>query len=172
MACTASGRIGKDTITDPDQPRQALHEARQTAPSPLLVSVNQAGGRLDALDWPLVAQLPGSLALGATRDAELAELAGAAVAGQLRAVGLTWNLAPVCDLAAWPSAPAVGNRSFGSDPESVAAMVAAYVRGLQDGGVAATAKHFPGLGGIAADHSSRLATDTCDRHSRQPFSHR
>ncbi|MBM0230474.1 glycoside hydrolase family 3 protein [Micromonospora sp. STR1_7] len=118
---------------------------------PLLLSVNQEGGRLNALDWPGVAQLPGNLALGAAGDEDLAELAGATIGEQLRAVGLTWNLAPVCDTTGWPATAAVGARAFGSDPERVALLAAAYVRGLQRAGVAATAKHFPGLGGVGGD---------------------
>ncbi|MFE3505316.1 glycoside hydrolase family 3 N-terminal domain-containing protein [Kitasatospora sp. NPDC059146] len=150
-AGAASGRIGKDTVTSPAVLRSAMDAARRLLHEPLLVSVNQEGGRLNALDWPGVAQLPGAMALGAADREELAETAGAAIAAQLRAVGLTWNLAPVVDLAARPSAGAVGTRAFGADPVRVAALAAAWVRGLQRGGVAATAKHFPGLGGVAAD---------------------
>ncbi|OKJ72207.1 glycoside hydrolase family 3 N-terminal domain-containing protein [Streptomyces sp. CB02460] len=170
VAGAASGRIGKDTITSPDALRQALRTAQQSGPYPLLVSVNQEGGRLNALDWPQVAQLPANLALGAGRSPEDAELAGSVVAGQLRATGLTWNLAPVCDLATWPSVPAVGTRSFGSDPEAVAAMAAAYVRGLQGGKVAATAKHFPGLGGITVDpHHDAPDTERLPHGALLPF---
>lgn len=51
---------------------------------------------------------------------------------------------PACDLAGWPSEPAVGTRAFGSDPGQAAVLAAAFVHGLQAAGVAATAKHFPG----------------------------
>ncbi|MFJ2231299.1 glycoside hydrolase family 3 N-terminal domain-containing protein [Streptomyces halstedii] len=170
VAGAASGRLGKDTITCPDALRRALRGAQQSVPYPLLVSVNQEGGRLNALDWPQVAQLPANLAVGAGRDPEAAELAGSVVAGQLRAAGLTWNLAPVCDLATWPSVPAVGTRSYGSDPEAVAAMAAAYVRGLQGGNVAATAKHFPGLGGITVDpHHDAPVTERLPHGALLPF---
>ncbi|MFE4212157.1 glycoside hydrolase family 3 N-terminal domain-containing protein [Streptomyces sp. NPDC056844] len=170
VAGASSGRIGKDTITSPDTLRRALRGAQQLLPYPLLVSVNQEGGRLNTLDWPQVAQLPANLALGAGRDPEAAELAGSVVAGQLRAAGLTWNLAPVCDLATWPSVPAVGTRSYGSDPEAVAAMAAAYVRGLQGGKVAATAKHFPGLGGITVDpHHHSPVTERLPHGALLPF---
>lgn len=148
----ASGRICKDSVTSPAQLSRITRAASNTPGSlPLLLSVNQEGGRLNALDWPGVAQLPGNLALGAAGDEVLAELAGAVIGGQLRAVGLTWNLAPACDLASWPAASAVGTRSFGSDPIRVARLVTAFVLGMQRAGVAATAKHFPGLGRVDAD---------------------
>lgn len=68
VAGAASGRLGKDTVTSPDALRRALRGAQEWVSYPLLVSVNQEGGRLNALDWPQVAQLPANLALGAGRD--------------------------------------------------------------------------------------------------------
>ncbi len=66
------------------------------------------------------------------------------------------NYAPVCDVANNPANPALGIRSFGDDPDAVGALAAATVRGLQAGGVAATAKHFPGGGDTAADPHHEL----------------
>ncbi|MGW4758512.1 glycoside hydrolase family 3 N-terminal domain-containing protein [Streptomyces chartreusis] len=162
---SGSGRIGKDAVTSAAGMRAVTRAASGDAvPLPLLVSVNQEGGRLNAFDWPQVAQLPGSMALGAAGAEDLAEHAGAVTGGQLRAVGVTWNLAPVCDLAAWPSRSAVGTRAFGSDPDQVSRLVGAFVRGLQGAGVAATAKHFPGLGGVAVDphHAAPVVDDLAD----------
>jgi len=150
-AGAGSGRIGKDAVTSVASLRSAALAARMHAFPALLVSVNQEGGRLSALDWPEVVQFPGGMALGAAADADLAEQVGAAIGGQMRAAGVTWNLAPVCDLGGWPSRPAVGTRAFAADPALVAALAAAFVRGLQASGVAATAKHFPGLGAAPAD---------------------
>jgi beta-N-acetylhexosaminidase len=167
-----SGRIGKDSVTSPQQLSEATRAASNQPASalPQLLSVNQEGGRLNALDWPGVAQLPGNLALGAAGEENLAELAGAVIGEQLRAVGLTWNLAPVCDTAGWPSSAAVGTRSFGSDPAQVAALASAFVRGLQARRVAATAKHFPGLGGVGADpHHVAPVVDRLDPAALVPF---
>ncbi|RQX08034.1 glycoside hydrolase family 3 N-terminal domain-containing protein [Micromonospora inaquosa] len=153
QAASEPGRISKAIVAGPARLSQVTRTASENSVGwpPLLLSVNQEGGRLNALDWPGVAQLPGNLALGAAGDEDLAELAGATIGEQLRAVGLTWNLAPVCDTTGWPATAAVGARAFGSDPERVALLAAAYVRGLQRAGVAATAKHFPGLGGVGGD---------------------
>ncbi|QDN54172.1 glycoside hydrolase family 3 N-terminal domain-containing protein [Streptomyces sp. S1D4-20] len=168
---SGSGRIGKDTVTSAAGMRAVTRAASGDASLlPLLVSVNQEGGRLNALDWPQVAQLPGSMALGAAGVEDLAEHTGAVIGGQLRAVGVTWNLAPVCDLAAWPSQSAVGTRAFGSDPEQVSRLVGAMVRGLQAAGVAATAKHFPGLGGVAVDpHHAAPVIDELSDGALLPF---
>ncbi|MFB8087791.1 glycoside hydrolase family 3 N-terminal domain-containing protein [Streptomyces sp. NPDC055992] len=167
---SGSGRVHKDVITDVVRLRRATAMAVSGSAHPLLLSVNQEGGRLNALDWPEVEQLPGGLALGATASAETAELAGSVLGGQLRAVGLTWNLAPVCDLADRPSASAVGTRSFGSDPEQVSRLAAGFIRGLQSAGVAATAKHFPGLGGVRADpHHFASVVDRLAPGALEPF---
>ncbi|MCZ7375250.1 glycoside hydrolase family 3 protein [Micromonospora sp. WMMC250] len=171
-AASEPGRISKGIVTSPAQLRQVTQsESSSSARSlPLLLSVNQEGGRLNALDWPGVAQLPGNLALGAARDEGLAESAGVAIGEQLRAVGLTWNLAPVCDTASWPALTAVGTRAFGSDPEQVGLLAVAFVRGLQAAGVAATAKHFPGLGGVGADpHHVAPVVDRLGPGALQPF---
>lgn len=169
-ATALSGRIGKDLVTSPALLRAVTAAAARGAQRRLLLSVNQEGGRLDALDWAGFEQLPGAMAIGAAGQETLAEAAGTATAAQLRAVGLTWNLAPVCDLAAWPGVSAVGARSFGSAPARVAALSAAYVRGLQAGGVAATAKHFPGLGGAAADpHHLAPVVDRLLPGALEPF---
>jgi beta-N-acetylhexosaminidase len=165
-----SGRIGKDTVTSVAGLRSVTRAASGEGFPALLVSVNQEGGRLNAVDWPGVVQLPGAMALGAAGCEALAGRAGAAIGGQLRAAGLTWNLAPVCDMAGWPSEQAIGTRAFGSDPGKAAALAAAFVRGLQAAGVAATAKHFPGLGGTGADpHHESPAVDELPAGALAPF---
>ena len=122
---------------------------RSPVGAPLLLAADQEGGRVARLPGG-PATMPGAMALGATGDAELARLAGRATSGQLRAVGLNWDLAPVCDL--WTQDnPALGSRCFAADPAVVGAFAAAFVTGLQDGGVLACAKHFPGHGDTAVD---------------------
>ena len=76
---------------------------------------------------------------------------------ELRAIGVNVNYAPVCDLATNADNPALGIRSFGDDPEAVGELAAATVRGLQAEGVAATVKHFPGMGEGAVDTHHGLA---------------
>ena len=77
----------------------------------------------------------------------------------LRAAGIGLNLAPVADVQTNPRDMVIGWRSFGSDPAVVAPLVGAAVQGLHDGGVGATVKHFPGLGGAAGDPHVATPTD-------------
>ncbi len=97
------------------------------------------------------------MALGAAGDPALTERVARATGLELRAMGVTIDYAPVCDLATNPRNPAVGIRSFGDEPARVGEHVAAFVRGLQSVGVAAGLKHFPGLGGVVDDTHHRLA---------------
>ena len=96
-------------------------------------------------------KLPRAMAFGAAGDSQLAYDAGKMTAGEARALGVHVNLAPVADVNNNPRNPVINVRSFGEDPQSVGAMVAAFTRGLQDGGVLATLKHFPGHGDTDTD---------------------
>jgi len=117
-------------------------------PRQLLIAADEEGGLVSRLPRG-PARMPGAMALGAAGDPALARQAAAATAGQLRAVGINVDLAPVLDLGGRDSA--IGTRSFAADPDAVAALGAAWIQGLQDGGVLAVAKHFPGLGTTPVD---------------------
>lgn len=132
----------------------ALQEAARVGP--LLIAADAEGGQLNALGDGLTS-FAGAMALGAAGDEDLAQRVAAATALELRAVGVNVNYAPVCDLATNPRNPALGIRSFGDDPAAVARLAAATVRGLQSEGVAATVKHFPGLGDAPVDTHHDLA---------------
>jgi len=100
--------------------------------------------------------LPSAMAVGATGDPGLARAAGRLTAVEARSAGVNTVLAPVADLATDLSNPIVGTRSFGSRPDTVAEFVAGFVLGCQEGGAAATVKHFPGHGATAADSHIEL----------------
>lgn len=124
-----------------------LHAA---ASGPLLVGVDQEGGRVTRLPEPFLAPPPAAI-LGALDDAILARDLARAVGRELRAAGFTWNLAPVLDVHSNPANPVIGDRAFNRDPERVARLGVAAIQGLTEAGVLATAKHFPGHGETAAD---------------------
>jgi beta-N-acetylhexosaminidase len=126
-------------------------------PAPLLVAVDEEGGRVMRVQDG-VAALPSELELG-RRGPEAVRGAVAATASGLHALGVELDLAPVADLRTNPADAVIGDRSFGGDPSVVGPLVAAAVAGLHDGGVAATLKHFPGLGGVAGDPHSAIPTD-------------
>lgn len=144
----------KPNIRTPAQVRQltaALQRAAAEAGQPpLLIGVDQEGGQLMAIEGGATC-LPGNLALGATGSDKLAYQAGLALGRELAAMGVNVNYAPSCDVNSNPHNPVIGTRSFGESPAHVARLSAAMVRGLQDAGVAATAKHFPGHGDTASD---------------------
>ena len=96
-------------------------------------------------------KLPRAMAFGAAGDPQLAYDAGRMTGREARALGVHVNLAPVADVNNNPRNPVINVRSFGEDPQAVGAMVAAFTRGLQDGGVLATLKHFPGHGDTDTD---------------------
>ncbi|MCZ7557338.1 MAG: serine hydrolase [Bacteroidia bacterium] len=108
-------------------------------------------------------RLPSMMAIAATRSPDLAYRAGTAVAKESRALGIGQNYAPVCDINSNPQNPIINTRSFGEDRELVAEMAEAYMRGMQDAGLIATAKHFPGHGDTQTDSHTKLPLLRIDR---------
>jgi beta-N-acetylhexosaminidase len=94
---------------------------------------------------------PNAMAIGATGRVQDAYDVGRAIAEEGKAVGINVNFAPVVDVNNNPANPVINTRSFGENPQHVAALSAAFVRGTQDAGVAATEKHFPGHGDTDVD---------------------
>ena len=118
--------------------------------SPLWVSVDQEGGRVARLKAPFT-EWPPMAVLGRSGDLELASRFAAALATELRAVGITLDYAPVLDIHTNPSNPIIGDRALAEDAELVATLGAAIITGLQSNGVAACGKHFPGHGDTSVD---------------------
>jgi beta-N-acetylhexosaminidase len=120
-----------------------------------LIAVDHEGGRVQRIvDVPNLGSNR-DFAAGQPSDAQACER-GLTHARQLRTMGFTMNLAPVLDVNNNPANPVIGDRSYGADPDLVARLGAAYVRGLQQGGVAAVGKHFPGHGNTSVDSHLQL----------------
>lgn len=96
-------------------------------------------------------ELPPPAALGYLNDLDATYACGQITGTEARAVGLNWVFAPVCDLDIEPKNPIVQTRSFGADPERVGGHAAAWIKGCQEHGVMACAKHFPGHGRTTTD---------------------
>jgi beta-N-acetylhexosaminidase len=133
---------------------------------PLLIGADQENGQISRLA-PLVTELPAAKVIGSTGDPSLARRAAEVTGTELRALGVNLDFAPVADVNVNPRNPVIGPRAYGSDPEKVAPMVAAAVRGFHDAGVAATAKHFPGHGDTSTDSHTGLPVI---KHSRSQWS--
>jgi beta-N-acetylhexosaminidase len=129
----------------------------------LLIAVDEEGGDVTRLEVADGSSFPGNLALGAVDDVALTRRVGAAIGGELGAVGVSLDLAPVADVIVDPANPIVGVRSFGSDPALVSRHVAAFAEGVQSVGVAACAKHFPGHGESLKDSHLELPSVETDR---------
>ena len=137
-------------------------ESRASLRPGLLVAVDEEGGDVTRLEVEHGSSFPGNLALGTVDDVALTRRVGAAIGGELAAVGVNFDLAPVADVIVDPANPIVGVRSFGSDPALVARHVAAFVEGVQSVGVAACVKHFPGHGESLADSHLELPSVETD----------
>jgi beta-N-acetylhexosaminidase len=122
---------------------------------PLWVSVDQEGGRVARLRKPFT-EWPPMAVLGRSGSEALASRFAAALAAELRAVGVTLDYAPVLDIHTNPKNPVIGDRALGEDAETVARLGAAVIRGLQEHGVAACGKHFPGHGDTSVDSHLEL----------------
>ncbi|MBQ0848862.1 glycoside hydrolase family 3 C-terminal domain-containing protein [Streptomyces sp. BH-SS-21] len=117
---------------------------------PVLISTDQEHGIVARVGTPATL-FPGAMALGAGGSRTDARTAGRVGGAELRAMGILQDYAPVADVNVNPANPVIGVRSFGADPQAVAGLVAAQVKGYQGAGVAATSKHFPGHGDTETD---------------------
>ena len=147
-----------DSVKNPDQITGLSNGLQKAALSqdskvqvPLQIAVDQEQGVVTRIGPPAT-QFPGSMALGAGRSTDDARTAAAITGQELKAMGVNTDFAPDADVNVNPLNPVIGTRSFSSKPQLAADMVAAQVNGYQqDGGVAASAKHFPGHGDTATD---------------------
>jgi beta-N-acetylhexosaminidase len=143
-------------IEAPEQVAELSHDVQSLASeTPLWVSVDQEGGRVARLRAPFT-EWPPMAVLGRAGDATLASRFAAALAAELKAVGITLDYAPVLDIHTNPKNPVIGDRALAEDAAMVGKLGAAIVRGLQDNGVAACGKHFPGHGDTAVDSHVEL----------------
>ncbi|HUJ31987.1 MAG TPA: glycoside hydrolase family 3 N-terminal domain-containing protein [Candidatus Acidoferrum sp.] len=138
------------------------NEFQRRATVPLFVGADFESGAGQRIDEGT--NLPAAMAIGATGDPRLAYEAGKVTAREARAAGVTWVFAPVADVNNNPDNPIINIRSFGEDPQSVAAYVSNFVRGIQENGALATAKHFPGHGDVSVDSHLTLAVVPGDRN--------
>jgi beta-N-acetylhexosaminidase len=117
---------------------------------PALISIDQEGGMVTRISNGATF-LPGNMAIAATNDPKNAYIIGEIMGKELGALGINMNLAPVLDVNNNPLNPVIGVRSYGEDPKNVAEFGTNYIRALQEQGVVATAKHFPGHGDTKID---------------------
>lgn len=145
--------LGKGTV---EGYASLIKDAQSAARIPLMVTLDGEWGLAMRLtDAP---RFPYNMGLGAVSDPQLLYDYGKEVARECREVGINVNFAPVLDVNSNPSNPVIGFRSFGENPQRVAQLGLAYSRGLEDGGVMAVGKHFPGHGDTSVDSHKALPT--------------
>jgi beta-N-acetylhexosaminidase len=158
----SAGRVGgvvlfARNVGDPEQVRSlnaALHACSPDR-APLLIAIDQEGGRIQRLRDPWT-QWPPMQRLGEADDSELTAAVARALAVELSDLGIGLDFAPCVDVDTNPANPVIGDRSFGREPTRVAAHAAHFIRAMQDAGVASCAKHFPGHGDTACDSHIEL----------------
>ena len=157
-------------VSSPDQ--LAALTARLHAENPgLIIAIDEEGGDVTRLEAAAGSSYPGNLALGAVGDAGLTRSVARSMGADLAAAGIDLDLAPVADVNSNPINPVIGVRAFGTRPGPVARQTAAWVEGLQEAGVAACAKHFPGHGATSLDSHLALPVVDEDPHAGalEPF---
>lgn len=133
----------------PIQQATIINQLQNTAKTPLLVCIDAEWGV--GMRFDSVAPLPKQMMLGAMSNAGIVYKYGELVADQCKRVGIQVNYAPVVDINNNPNNPVINDRSFGEDKYKVADFGIAYMKGMQDKGVMACAKHFPGHGDVSVD---------------------
>ncbi|MCQ2289255.1 MAG: serine hydrolase [Muribaculaceae bacterium] len=140
--------------SDVDELTRTTNLAQSMSKIPLLITIDAEWGL--SMRVPDVATYPRNLVLGAIDDDKLLYEYGREMARQLRRMGIHVSFAPVLDVNDNPENPVIGTRSFGENPDLVARHGIAYARGLEDGGVMAVGKHFPGHGSSYEDSHKTL----------------
>jgi beta-N-acetylhexosaminidase len=158
-------------VVDPAQVAELSRTLKAAAPGPLLICIDQEGGRVQRLRPPHWTAWPSLRRLGEIDEqGGMAGLSGTAVvekvgrmiARELLACGVDLDFAPVVDVDTNPNNPVIGDRSFSRDPRRVARLGVAMAQGLEQTGVASCVKHFPGHGDTSQDSHltlPRLAHD-------------
>jgi beta-N-acetylhexosaminidase len=143
-------------VEAPEQVAELARETRSLAKElPLWVSTDQEGGRVARLKSPFTIWPP-MLTLGRSGDEKLAERFARALAAELRAVGVSLDFTPVLDILTNTRNPVIGDRALAERAEDVAKLGTAIIRALQEEGIAACGKHFPGHGDTSTDSHHEL----------------
>jgi beta-N-acetylhexosaminidase len=146
-------------IAAPGQVRALTAALREAAAGDdPVIAIDEEGGDVTRVAYADGSPYPGNAALGAVDDVLLTQAVYRAIGADLAALGINFDLAPCADVLSVADSPAVGTRSFGADTGLVSRHTAAAVAGLQDAGVAACTKHFPGHGRTGTDTHEAIAT--------------
>ena len=146
-----------NNITTYEKTKDFVDTLQNNSKIPMIISVDQEGGKVQRIaELNDATYIPDMYSLGLTNDYELAYEIGAVMAKEMRTIGINTVFAPVTDILSNKSEKVLGTRSFGSSLELVSKMAVNVANGLEDNGVIATYKHFPGLGATTVDSHESL----------------
>ncbi|MEO6346436.1 MAG: glycoside hydrolase family 3 N-terminal domain-containing protein, partial [Aquaticitalea sp.] len=145
---------------DPVSQAKLNNELQAASKIPLLVGMDAEWGLSMRLDSTYA--FPWNMTLGAIKDNKLVEQTGRYIGEQCKRLGVHFNFAPDVDINTNPKNPIIGNRSFGEDRDNVTNKAMAFMKGMQEAGVLASAKHFPGHGDTDSDSHKSLPTINFD----------
>ena len=148
-------------IADRDRHREEIAKLQARCSVPMVVASDLEAGAGHFVRGGV--PFPEPLAVAAANDARLAYMLGTAAAREGREAGIHWTFAPVVDVNVNPDNPIANTRSLGDDPGRVAHLAAAIARGMQEHGLAACAKHFPGDGVDDLDQHTVTSVNTLSR---------
>ncbi len=160
-------------VVSPAQLLSLNQQLQEASSIPMFISTDEEGGKVTRLAGNDAFALPeyqNAAAVGSSGDPEDALEMGSTIGGYLKQYGLNLDFAPVADVNTNPKNPIIGTRAFSSDPVIAGKMAAAFAQGLQEQGVAATFKHFPGHGdtaedshvGLAVNHKTKEQLQNCE----------
>lgn len=166
--------LGTHCLNNPSQVQQLTSQMQQLSMEkgsgqPLFISADFVAGAGCKLKEGGATHFPKNRAIGQGGDEHLAYLSGKVTAEESLAMGVNFNYSPVADINNNPLNPVIGTHSFGEDAELVSRMTQAVVKGYQEHGMIATAKHFPGHGDTSVDSHEDLPVLTFERERLQRF---
>lgn len=146
-------------IVDPAQTVTLIRGCQEAAMSsahgiPMFICVDQEGGMVNRVSFGMTGS--GNMALAAAGNTSLTRESAKMMGEDIRALGFNMDFAPVCDVNSNPANPIIGVRSFSDDPQITAEHVTAFLSGLEESGIAAALKHFPGHGNVGEDSHTHL----------------
>ncbi|MDA3845678.1 MAG: glycoside hydrolase [Vallitaleaceae bacterium] len=141
-------------ILNPTQVISFINDMQDASDIPLFIAVDEEGGivrRIGSNEAMRISQVPTAIDIGASGDTDYAYTLAYNMGLEIKNLGFNMDFAPVADVNTNPDNPIIGKRAFSDDEAVVADMVVAFASGLQDAGVLAVAKHFPGHGDTSLD---------------------
>ena len=148
-----------DNITTYEKTKSFVQSLQENSEIPMIISIDQEGGlvqRLSCLTDVTPTNIPNMLSVGNFNDTQFSYNIGKVMAEELRTIGVNLTFAPVVDVLPQNGESFIGTRSFGSNVEIVSSMSTAIAKGLEENGIIATYKHFPGHGDTTTDSHTSL----------------